>query len=92
VVREGDMFLLPSHMRHSPQRAENTFGLVIERYRQPGEVDALEWYGEDGRLEFRGEFFVKNIEQDLAKVQAAWKAWTLDKERKIPTVWRVGSE
>ena len=92
VVREGDMFLLPSHMRHSPQRAENTFGLVIERYRQPGEVDALEWYGEDGCLEFRGEFFVKNIEQDLAKVQAAWKAWTLDKERKIPTVWRVGSE
>jgi 3-hydroxyanthranilate 3,4-dioxygenase len=92
VVGEGDMFLLPSHMRHSPQRAENTFGLVIERYRQPGEVDALEWYGEDGRLEFRGEFFVKNIEQDLAKVQAAWKAWTLDKERKIPTVWRVGGE
>jgi 3-hydroxyanthranilate 3,4-dioxygenase len=91
VVREGDMFLLPSHMRHSPQRAENTFGLVIERYRQPGEVDALEWYGEDGCLEFRGEFFVKNIEQDLAKVQAAWKAWTMDKERKIPTVWRVGS-
>jgi 3-hydroxyanthranilate 3,4-dioxygenase len=92
AVREGDMFLLPSHMRHSPQRAENTFGLVIERYRQPGEVDALEWYAEDGRLEFRGEFFVRNIEQDLAKVQAAWKAWTLDKDRKIPTVWRVGGE
>jgi 3-hydroxyanthranilate 3,4-dioxygenase len=90
VVREGDMFLLPSHMRHSPQRAANSFGLVIERYRQPGEVDALEWYGDDGRLEFRGEFLVKNIEQDLAKVQAAWKAWTSDKDRKIPTVWRVG--
>ena len=92
VVREGDMFLLPSHVRHSPQREANSFGLVIERNRQPGEVDALEWYGDDGRLEFRGEFFVKNIEQDLAKVQAAWKTWTQDKDRKIPTVWRVGSE
>lgn len=90
VVREGEMYLLPAHVRHSPQRGENTFGLVIERYRQPGEVDALEWYDTDGNLEFRGEFFVENIEQDLAKVQAAWKAWMATNARQTPTVWRVG--
>lgn len=90
VVREGEMYLLPAHVRHSPQRQENTFGLVIERYRQPGEVDALEWYDQDGGLEFRGEFFVENIEQDLAKVQAAWKQWMMSNARRIPTVWRVG--
>jgi 3-hydroxyanthranilate 3,4-dioxygenase len=90
VVRQGEMYLLPAHVRHSPQRAENSFGLVIERYRQPGEVDALEWYDTDGKLEFRGEFFVENIEQDLAKVQAAWKAWSTSNTRQTPTVWRVG--
>jgi 3-hydroxyanthranilate 3,4-dioxygenase len=90
VVREGEMYLLPAHVRHSPQRGENTFGLVIERYRQPGEVDALEWYDADGKLEFRGEFFVENIEQDLAKVQAAWKAWSTADTHHTPTVWRVG--
>ena len=88
VVREGEMFLLPAHVRHSPQRPDGCIGLVIERYRQPGEVDALEWYDEDGRLEFRGEFFGKNIETDLAMVQAAGKSWSEDPDRRIPTVWR----
>ena len=50
IVREGELFLLPSHVRHSPQRAEGTVGLVIERFRQPGEIDALEWYDEDGKF------------------------------------------
>ncbi|EIG62166.1 3-hydroxyanthranilate 3,4-dioxygenase [Bradyrhizobium sp. WSM1253] len=90
IVREGEMYLLPSHVRHSPQRPEGCIGLVIERYRQPGEVDALEWYDEKGCLEFRGEFLVKNIEEDLAKVQAAWKAWSINPDRLIPTTWRVG--
>ena len=42
------MYLLPSHVRHSPQRPEGCVGLVIERYRQPGEIDALEWYDDEG--------------------------------------------
>jgi 3-hydroxyanthranilate 3,4-dioxygenase len=90
VVRQGEMFLLPSHVRHSPQRPDGCIGLVIERYRQPGEVDALEWYDEQGRLEFRGEFLVANIEEDLAKVQAAWKRWSQQPNRTVPTLWRVG--
>ena len=89
-IREGEVFLLPPHVRHSPQRPEGCVGLVIERFRQPGEVDALEWYDDNGRLEFRGEFFVKNIEEDLAKVQAAWRAWSKNANRQIPTYWRVG--
>ena len=35
-IREGEMFLLPPRVPHSPQRPENTVGLVIERYRKPG--------------------------------------------------------
>ena len=71
---------------------EGCIGLVIERYRQPGEVDALEWYDEAGNLEFRGEFLVENIEEDLAKVQAAWAEWVKKNDRRIPTVWRVGED
>ena len=91
VVREGEMYLLPSHVRHSPQRPEGCIGLVIERYRQPGEVDALEWYDEAGNLEFRGEFLIKNIETDLKKVQAAWAEWVKNPDRVLPTVWRTWS-
>ena len=89
-MKEGELFLLPSHIRHSPQRAEGTVGLVIERFRQPGEIDALEWYDDDGNLEFRGEFEIKNIETDLKKVQLGWQKWVKDPDRVIPKFWRVG--
>jgi 3-hydroxyanthranilate 3,4-dioxygenase len=92
TVREGEIYLLPSHVRHSPQRGEGSIGMVIERYRQPGEVDALEWYDAAGNLEFRGEFLVVNIEEDLAKVQAAWKDWSQRSDRRTPTVWRAGAD
>jgi 3-hydroxyanthranilate 3,4-dioxygenase len=45
-IREGDMFLLPPRVPHSPQRGENTVGLVIERVRKEGELDHLRWYCE----------------------------------------------
>jgi len=44
AIREGEVLLLPPHVRHSPQRAAGTVGLVIERKRRPGEIDAFEWY------------------------------------------------
>ena len=45
-IKEGEMFLLPPRIPHSPQRPANTIGLVIERYRKPGEVDKLMWFCE----------------------------------------------
>lgn len=45
-IREGDMFLLPPRIPHSPQRPANTVGLVIERYRRNGEEDKLMWFCE----------------------------------------------
>jgi 3-hydroxyanthranilate 3,4-dioxygenase len=44
-IDEGDIFLLPPHVRHSPQRpVPGSVGLVIERRRPLGTIDAFEWY------------------------------------------------
>jgi len=45
-VREGEIFLLPPRVPHSPQRPANTVGLVIERVRKQGERDHLVWFCE----------------------------------------------
>lgn len=44
AINEGDIFLLPPKVPHSPQRFENTVGLVIERKRRDGELDGFQWY------------------------------------------------
>ena len=43
-INEGDIFLLPPKVPHSPQRLKNTVGLVIERKRRSGELDGFQWY------------------------------------------------
>ena len=43
-ICEGEIYLLPPKVPHSPQRLANTVGLVIERRRQPGELDQFVWY------------------------------------------------
>ena len=43
-INEGEIFLLPHKVPHSPQRFENTVGLVVERKRHEGELDGFQWY------------------------------------------------
>ncbi len=43
-IREGEIFLLPPRVPHSPQRYAETVGLVIERQRTPDELDGFMWY------------------------------------------------
>ncbi|XP_070981865.1 3-hydroxyanthranilate 3,4-dioxygenase [Oncorhynchus clarkii lewisi] len=43
-IREGEMFLLPARIAHSPQRQANTVGLVVERRRLQSETDCLRYY------------------------------------------------
>jgi 3-hydroxyanthranilate 3,4-dioxygenase len=42
-IREGEIFLLPPNVPHSPQRPANTVGLVVERRRLPHERDTFLW-------------------------------------------------
>jgi len=46
-IREGEMFLLPPKLPHSPQRPAGSIGLVIERYRHANENDKLMWFCEN---------------------------------------------
>jgi len=43
-IKEGEIFLLPPKLPHSPQRFEDTVGLVIERKRHADELDGFQWY------------------------------------------------
>lgn len=66
-IREGEILLLPGHVRHSPQRPEpGSVGLVVEKIR-PAEVDdGFEWFclACHARIH-RVEVNVKNIVDDL---------------------------
>lgn len=46
-IKEGEIFLLPGNIAHSPQRQADTVGLVIERERAEDEKDGLRYFVED---------------------------------------------
>jgi 3-hydroxyanthranilate 3,4-dioxygenase len=57
-IKEGDIFLLPKHLRHSPQRPADT--------RPEGSLDAFEWYCANcHELVYRAEVRLKSIVKDL---------------------------
>jgi len=68
-IKEGEVFLLPKHVRHSPQRQADTIGLVIEMPRHEGALDAFEWYCPNcHNLVHRAEVRLKSIVSDLPPI------------------------
>jgi 3-hydroxyanthranilate 3,4-dioxygenase len=43
-IREGEMWVLPRSLPHSPQRSAASIGLVIERVREEGTLEKFRWY------------------------------------------------
>jgi 3-hydroxyanthranilate 3,4-dioxygenase len=43
-IKQGEIFLLPKNIPHSPQRYKNTVGLVIEYKREKDMLDYFQWY------------------------------------------------
>ena len=68
-IREGEVFLLPPGMPHSPQRFADTVGLVVERPRAAHEQDGFLWFCDncDHKL-YEKYFHLENIETQLAPV------------------------
>lgn len=68
-IKEGDIFLLPAGVEHSPQRGANTVGLVIERMRTDEENDACSWYCENcDELLHRATFHCSDIVAQLPAI------------------------
>lgn len=68
-IKEGEIFVLPPKVPHSPQRKANTVGLVIEYPRKKKMKDALEWYCEKcNEPLYRKKFKLDDIETDMPKI------------------------
>ncbi len=66
IIKEGEMFLLPPKVPHSPKRPANTVGLVIERKRDANMNDGLQWYCEKCNTPLKDYYFyLNNIEKDF---------------------------
>ena len=69
TIREGDIFMLPPGIPHSPQRFADTVGLVVERQRKPEELDGFMWFCEQCGTRLHEEFLaVSDIVSDLPPI------------------------
>lgn len=65
-VKEGEIFLLPAKVPHSPIRPADSVGLVIEVKRKHGEKDGLQWYCENCNHQLHSTTFkLNNVEKDF---------------------------
>jgi len=69
-INQGDMFLLPAGIPHSPMRAEGSIGLVIERVRKGSDMkDGLMWFCDNCNHKLYESYFpLENIEKDFLAV------------------------
>ncbi len=68
-INEGDVFLLPSRVPHSPIRTAGSIGLVIETTKKEGEKDGLLWFCEKCNHKLYEEYFpLTSIEKDFLPV------------------------
>ncbi len=74
-IKEGEIFLLPAQIPHSPQRPANTVGMVVERQREPGELDHLRWYCEQcGKVLHDASFQLEDLSSQLKPIIEAFYA------------------
>lgn len=65
-IKQGEMFLLPAKIPHSPIRPEGSVGLVIEVKRTEHLTDGLLWFCDECNNKLHESYFqLRNIEQDF---------------------------
>ncbi len=81
-IREGEMWMLPRNVYHSPQRPEEgSIGIVIERIREEGTEENFAWFCLDcGTKVHEVQLQVRDIVADLPPVFANFYA-SSDAER-----------
>ena len=75
-IRQGEVFMLPAHTPHSPQRPqEGSVGLVVEPRRPRGALDAFQWYCmKCGERVYRVDVALTDIVKDLPPLFEAFYA------------------
>ena len=80
AIKEGEIFLLPANIPHSPQRFKNSVGLVVEKTRKSEDLDGFQWYCEKCNTLLYEEYAqVSNIVTQLPIIFD--KFWRNDKNR-----------
>lgn len=68
-IKAGEIYMLKRGTPHSPQRMGNSVGLVIEKTREKGEIDKLQWYCKSCCHKLYEEsFHLTNIETQFGAV------------------------
>jgi len=88
-IKEGEMFLLPAKVPHSPMRSEGSVGLVIEKVRKgTNDMDGLLWFCDNCNHKLHETYFpLTNIESDFIP---RFKAYYASKE--LRTCDKCGTE
>ena len=74
-INEGEVFLLPKGIYHSPRRPPGSIGLVIERPRSPEELDGIAWFcPKCANKLHQVDFWCDDIEKGLKNVIQAFNA------------------
>jgi 3-hydroxyanthranilate 3,4-dioxygenase len=69
AIKQGDIFLLPGGIPHSPQRPANTVGLVVEHKRASAANDHMRWYCKQcGALLYDAEFHLEDLAKQLKPI------------------------
>ena len=80
TIREGEVFLLPAYIPHSPQRPAGSIGLVVERKRDEGKHDGLRWYCDScGGIVHEDSFQLVDI---VAQLKGAIVSFWEDEEKR----------
>jgi isopenicillin-N epimerase len=90
-IRQGEAFMLPSLVPHSPQRKASTVGLVVERERLSNELDTLRWYGTDWRPLYEERFFCSDLGTQLRPVIERFNASEAKRTGVAPMPGEVGA-
>ena len=74
-INEGEVFLLPKNIYHSPRRPPGSVGLVIERPRKQDELDGIAWFCEKCANKLHQvDFWCDDIERGLRQIIGEFNA------------------
>jgi 3-hydroxyanthranilate 3,4-dioxygenase len=86
-IKEGEIFLLPSLMPHSPQRGPNTVGLVVEYPKLTKDDHHLRWFCKScGEVVNDFPFQPADLDKQITGMLERWKG-----DEKLRTCKKCGS-